>query len=689
MNPKIAFIHIPKTAGSSVRSSLLRYFGDEVAWDAYNSEFGPFYYYQKQLRNSSILGGHKRLSYFPKSGSTLFFSMVRNPLDRAISLFSYYAQPQLAATSVDISQRKDLQAKWIKRGLDPTDILKTIKECKQFRAEITNQQCSFLSYRYGNFNSVMRSINKNDFIIGSLDSVDVFEARLCELLGLPLLNVRKINSSTEGYRDEIKAGSEVESLIAELNQEDYKLYNYVKDNNYLLDTVVADKMYKKIFSSKILLTTSNTSDNDKKHSQAEKLWRPKTGQSIKWPAASFMFSQRHKVLYLPVAKCGCTSLKTLMLDLAEVSNRDEAKKIDVHFVTDTFDTGVQLNDAPVSEAKSILRDDGYFKFAVLRDPFDRLVSAYLEKFVYNRMVEANQAHTKSVLRLVYGSNDVDYKRGVTFTQFVETILKQEPESLDSHWTCQSRYLNGVDTGINIYRLDQLDLLQDKLSVLVDKNVIIAHRNKTKSGNNVDVSTAAYNEPLFVDLLPSEIELKESASVDQFLDESLVKEVKRYYQTDYQLLAATDNNFISRDQLRTITSSMGSVFKFDLKNMGAKIHLYTKGIVGVKGGKATKVNIFLQNQSNFDLDEKTAGPLSIGCRVKNTAGETLLEAIYPWRIGNVVCSGSSSSVQASIDMSAEQYEECSTLEFSLVDSGGVWINDLYPLHACWVRVLKSS
>jgi hypothetical protein len=191
------------------------------------------------------------------------------------------------------------------------------------------------------------------------------------------------------------------------------------------------------------------------------------------------------------------------------------------------------------------------------------------------------------------------------------------------------------------------------------------------------------------MLPSEIELKESASVDQFLDESLVKEVKRYYQADYQLLAATDKNFISRDQLHAITNSMGSVFKFDLKNMGAKIHLYTKGIVDVKGGKTTKVNILLQNQSNFDLDENTVGALSIGCRVRNTTREILLETIYPWQIGDVVCSGSSLRVQACVDMSAQQYEECSSLDFSLVDSGGVWINDLYPLHSCWVRVLKSS
>jgi hypothetical protein len=615
--------------------------------------------------------------------------MVRNPLDRAISLFSYCAQPQLAATQFGVSRRSDLQAEWIKRGLDPTDILKTIKECKQFRAEISNQQCSFLSYRYGNFNSVMRSINKNDFIIGSLDSVDVFEARLCKLLGLPSFNVLKLNSSTEGYRDQIQVDSEVESLVTELNQEDYKLYNYVKDNNYLLDTVVYDKMYKKIFSSKIVSTTSKSSVYNNKYSQAEKLWKPKTEPLIKWPAASFMFSQKHKVLYLPIAKCGCTSLKTLMLDLAEISKRDEAKKIDVHFVTDKFDTGVQLRDAPISDVKNILCDEGYFKFVVVRDPFERLISAYLEKFVYNRMLEANQVHTKSVLDLVYGSNDIDYKRGVTFTQFVETILKQEPENLDSHWTCQSRYLNGVDTGINIYRLDQLDLLQDRLSILVDKDVIIAHRNKTKSGSNVDVLNSDQNIPLLVDMLPSEIELKESASVDQFLDESLVKEVKRYYQTDYQLLAATDNNFISKDQLHTITNSMGSVFKFDLKNMGAKIHLYTKGIIGVKGGKTTKVNILLQNQSNFDLDENTVGALSIGCRVRNTTREILLETIYPWQIGDVVCSGSCLRVPACVDMSVQQYEECSSLEFSLVDSDGVWINDLYPLHACWVRVLKSS
>ena len=135
--------------------------------------------------------------------------------------------------------------------------------------------------------------------------------------------------------------------------------------------------------------------------------------------------------------------------------------------------------------------------------------------------------------------------------------------------------------------------------------------------------------------------------------------------------------------------MESVFKFDIQNMGAKIHLYTKGIVNAKSGVTTKVKVLLQNLSRFDLDEKVVGPISIGCRVRNGIDETLMETAHLWKMGDVVCSGSSSSVQASVNIPAEQYDECSTLEFSLVDSGGVWINDLYPLHACWVRVLKSS
>ena len=37
---------------------------------------------------------------------------------------------------------------------------------------------------------------------------------------------------------------------------------------------------------------------------------------LPWPAGSMMVSEKHRVLYSPVAKCACTSLKTMMVNLA-------------------------------------------------------------------------------------------------------------------------------------------------------------------------------------------------------------------------------------------------------------------------------------------------------------------------------------------------------------------------------------
>ncbi len=159
---------------------------------------------------------------------------------------------------------------------------------------------------------------------------------------------------------------------------------------------------------------------------AGQLWQSGRGNGLRWPYGSMMVSERHKLLYIPVAKCASTSLKSMMVELAGIERPDIARELDVHFITDRFNTGVQLKDKPIELARDILASDQYLKFGVVRDPFERLASAYLEKFVHHRASRSNLSHTAPLLREVQGYGQFDAQAGISFDEFAAFILRQDP-----------------------------------------------------------------------------------------------------------------------------------------------------------------------------------------------------------------------------------------------------------------------
>ena len=211
---------------------------------------------------------------------------------------------------------------------------------------------------------------------------------------------------------------------------------------------------------------------------ARQIWPQGKGNGMRWPYGAMMVSESHKLMYIPVAKCACTSLKSLMVRLAGIDRPDVAIQLGVHLVTDRFNTGVQLKDKPIQLAREILASDQYFKFSVIRDPFERLVSAYLEKFVYKLHSKRNLLHTRPVISAIQGSADINLQRGISFDQFVEYILAQDPYELDAHWRPQYLYFLGVPHISRIFRLENIGELERHLLDHLGVEVTLGHENRT-------------------------------------------------------------------------------------------------------------------------------------------------------------------------------------------------------------------
>ena len=97
---------------------------------------------------------------------------------------------------------------------------------------------------------------------------------------------------------------------------------------------------------------------------------------------------RHKVLYVPVPKAGCTSLLWLLSDLAGQSpeqfmasaTAEISPELTIHD-TSLWDEGLRLNDLDPDERIAVMHDPTWFRFTLVRHPSSRTWSGWQSKLL--------------------------------------------------------------------------------------------------------------------------------------------------------------------------------------------------------------------------------------------------------------------------------------------------------------------
>jgi hypothetical protein len=429
--------------------------------------------------------------------------------------------------------------------------------------------------------------------------------------------------------------------------------------------------------------------------------------SLPWPLSSMMFSTKHKVLYIPIAKCGCSSLKDMMLEMAEVEHKDVIRKVGLHAVADRFNTGLQLKDIDLDSAIDILAEPEYFRFSVIREPMDRLISAYLEKFVRNRQTAGNQFHTSAVLAQVQGV--VDHNVGITFRQFVEYIVSSDPNTLDTHWIPQSLYLEPLLKGLSLYRLDELDQLKSDLGDLSGCQIDIGHTNKTRSKTRTSKELVKLGR--FVDSPPLELDDVSNLSAGDFMLQEIVQLIENAYHHDVELYhstyarVASANLIVAKDdyyrQLFSFISKKKKQMllplsvKYDLKEYGIDVDsgqfwntvgLMSKGVCVVTPGVKTFVPVIISSPNLASLSELVKLNICIGYRVLDASREVIYRKVEQSLGGRDI---GGRPIKVPILLPKELDRRPVTIQFSLVVSGKYWVSNLVPLHACWSRIVSAK
>lgn len=155
-------------------------------------------------------------------------------------------------------------------------------------------------------------------------------------------------------------------------------------------------------------------------------------------------SERYMLFYVATPKVACTSLKWWFATLEGISrksieNEKSAETSPDLIIHDTFSkVALDVTGLGVAELEKILVSEAYFKFALVRNPYKRIFSAWQSKLLLQEPLQS-----KPYLKCDFFNRKIHSKVDISlaFEGFLEHLsLNEAPDFLDWHWTPQVRLL---------------------------------------------------------------------------------------------------------------------------------------------------------------------------------------------------------------------------------------------------------
>ncbi|XP_040202233.1 carbohydrate sulfotransferase 9-like [Rana temporaria] len=144
-------------------------------------------------------------------------------------------------------------------------------------------------------------------------------------------------------------------------------------------------------------------------------------------SAQLFVEHSHRFIYCEVPKVGCSNWKRIIL-LLNRSLQLSLSKLK-HYEVHTSPLLRKLSSYSLARQKKFLAN--YTKVMFVRDPLERVVSAYRDKFLHDDDVYYSKVYA-NIIRKRLGIN-VNSTEHITFTEFVHFISQEEPYYRDTHW----------------------------------------------------------------------------------------------------------------------------------------------------------------------------------------------------------------------------------------------------------------
>ncbi|MEO2022303.1 MAG: sulfotransferase family protein [Pirellulaceae bacterium] len=240
------------------------------------------------------------------------------------------------------------------------------------------------------------------------------------------------------------------------------------------------------------------------------LQRMRSWLRVDWPKKTYLVAPHHRLIYCPIEKNACSSIKRWMHQFMGYTNQP----FDYHkFMAKRH----SLRGKSPRKVERLLNDPTYLKIAVVRNPWSRLVSGFLNKIVRPRKPQLSRAFLEV---------DIDNYDGLTFRQFVQIIVQHNPRTTNSHWRPQHLFL--ADTQFDIVgRMEQLPDFFEQVSARLKISHQLPQVNRTQYDPEIrdlqlaDTATIEINQ------------FKTFPSYHCFYDQPLIDLVATHYRQDVE------------------------------------------------------------------------------------------------------------------------------------------------------------
>jgi hypothetical protein len=216
------------------------------------------------------------------------------------------------------------------------------------------------------------------------------------------------------------------------------------------------------------------------------------------------WSTKCRFIYVETPKVGCTTIKQI-LQYAEYDFDDTYLGSKNH--DQLHDRSLSPLKAPRDDPEQFLEclvSDSYFVFSFVRNPFTRILSAYLDKIVGKPNEQSN----------IQRKMNIDPAIGApTFSEFIDIVYSSSPVEMNPHWAPQT-FLLAIDN-VRYDYLGRFEFFNDSIQQLVKSRELKIPSSIT--GRGKQHSTSADHK------------------LQQYFDANTTSRVKEIYQRDFEQL----------------------------------------------------------------------------------------------------------------------------------------------------------
>lgn len=248
----------------------------------------------------------------------------------------------------------------------------------------------------------------------------------------------------------------------------------------------------------------------------------------------FLVSERYKFLLGWSAKCGCSSIKKWFLHLHEI---EEPADGNIHKFIGYGNTAYSR-----VEWSSPDRYADYKKFLIVRNPYKRLISGFVNKYVGNHYENDGWDSFEEFISVL--SDDANFDR-INKHHFTPQFSEDYPR-FARHFTFDA-----------VFKLEELQRGLDSISRATHAPEQGVESINTSSHDS-EITSGEHVSRWSIDKLKSH--KKNLPSPDRFYTYDLIKVVERVYQTDFENLRALGVKY-PRPRIPTLERFRGSLNDF--------------------------------------------------------------------------------------------------------------------------------